>query len=51
MSALWIAHVLVTDEEAYGRYAALATGAIADHGGICVERATRYVTLEGPDRP
>ena len=51
MSALWIAHVLVTDEEAYGRYAALATGAIAEHGGVFLARATRYVTLEGPDRP
>ncbi|RYH03532.1 DUF1330 domain-containing protein [Salipiger sp. IMCC34102] len=51
MSALWIAHVLVTDEEAYGRYAKLATGAIADHGGVFLARATAYVQLEGPDRP
>ena len=51
MPALWIAHVRVTDEEAYGRYAALATDAIADHGGVFLARGGRYVTLEGPDRP
>ena len=34
MSALWIAHVLVHDEESYGKYAALATDAIAKHGGV-----------------
>jgi len=49
--ALWIAHVEVTDPEAYGRYAALATGAIAQHGGKFIARASRYVTLEGADRP
>jgi len=51
MSALWIAHVLVTDEEAYGRYAALATDAIAAHGGVFLARGGRYVQLEGRDRP
>ncbi len=51
MPALWIAHVKVTDEEAYGRYARLATEAIAAHGGVFVARGGRYVQLEGPDRP
>lgn len=51
MSALWIAHVTVTDEEAYGRYAALATKAIAAHGGRFIARGGRYVQLEGTDRP
>lgn len=50
MSALWIAHVHVTDAEAYGRYAALATDAIAAHGGVFLARAPRYVVLEGADR-
>ncbi|MEI4470659.1 DUF1330 domain-containing protein [Frigidibacter sp. MR17.24] len=50
MSALWIAHVTVTDPEAYGRYAALAGPAIAKHGGTFLARATRYVQLEGTDR-
>lgn len=51
MSALWIAHVTVTDEAAYGRYAALATKAIAAHGGRFIARGGRYVQLEGTDRP
>lgn len=51
MPALWIAHVTVTDEEAYGRYAALAGPAIAKHGGRFIARAGRYVQLEGTDRP
>lgn len=51
MPAFWIAHVRVTDEKAYGRYAALATHAIASHGGEFLARGGRYVTLEGPDRP
>ncbi|MEO0772607.1 MAG: DUF1330 domain-containing protein [Pseudomonadota bacterium] len=51
MPALWIAHVRVTDEEAYGRYAKLAGPAIADHGGEFIARGGRYVQLEGPDRP
>ena len=48
--ALWIAHVEVTDGEAYGRYAALAGPAIAAHGGRFIARAGRYVTLEGTER-
>ncbi len=51
MSALWIAHVKVTDAEAYGRYAALATVAIEAHGGVFLARGGRYVQLEGADRP
>lgn len=51
MPALWIAHVTVTDEEAYGRYAALAGPAIAMHGGRFIARAGRYVQLEGRERP
>ncbi len=51
MGALWIAHVTVTDEEAYGKYAKLAGPAIAKHGGEFIARAGRYVQLEGKDRP
>lgn len=50
MSALWIAHVEVTDPDAYGEYAKRATGAIAAHGGVFLARAGRYVQLEGRDR-
>jgi len=51
MGALWIANVHVTDEEAYGKYAKLATQAIADHGGVFLARGGRHVQLEGRDRP
>jgi uncharacterized protein (DUF1330 family) len=50
-TALWIAHVHVTDAEAYGRYAKGATEAIAAHGGVFLARGGRYVQLEGNDRP
>lgn len=50
MPALWIAHVTVTDDEAYGRYAALAGPAIAKHGGAFIARGGRYVQLEGKER-
>lgn len=50
-TALWIAHVLVTDEEAYGRYAALATDAIGKHGGVFLARGGAYIQKEGADRP
>jgi uncharacterized protein (DUF1330 family) len=49
-TALWIAHVHVTDPEAYGRYARGATEAIAAHGGFFLARGGRYVQLEGNDR-
>ncbi|WP_170330164.1 DUF1330 domain-containing protein [Ruegeria arenilitoris] len=51
MPALWIAHVTVTDNEAYGKYAELAGPAIAKHGGEFIARAARYVQLEGKERP
>ena len=50
-SAFWIAHVAVHDDEAYGRYAAIATEAIAEHGGEFLARGGRYRQMEGPDRP
>ncbi|NNK77078.1 MAG: DUF1330 domain-containing protein [Litoreibacter sp.] len=50
MSALWIAHVTVTDPDNYGKYAKLATGAIADHGGVFIARNGAYEQLEGRER-
>ena len=50
MTALWIAHVTVTDAEAYGEYAKLAGPAIAAYGGMFLARGSRYVQLEGNDR-
>lgn len=51
MPALWIAHVSVTDTEAYGKYAELAGPAIAKHGGTFLARGARFVQLEGKERP
>lgn len=51
MGALWIAHVTVTDAEAYGKYAELAGPAIAKHGGHFIARGGRFVQLEGQERP
>ncbi|WP_170463614.1 DUF1330 domain-containing protein [Ruegeria arenilitoris] len=51
MAALWIAHVTVTDADAYAKYAELAGPAIAKHGGTFIARAARYVQLEGKERP
>lgn len=51
MPALWIAHVTVTNTEAYGKYAELAGPAIAKHGGKFLARGGRFVQLEGKERP
>ena len=51
MSAFWIAHVDVHDEEGYARYAKIATEAIAEHGGEFLARGGRYRQMEGADRP
>ena len=48
---MWIAHVTVTDEDAYGKYAKLAGPAIAAHGGSFLARGGRFVQLEGKERP
>ena len=50
MSAYWIGNVKVTNEEAYGRYAAIATVAIKEHGGIFLARGGKYEQLEGRNR-
>jgi uncharacterized protein (DUF1330 family) len=50
MSALWIAHVHVTDADAYGKYAKGAGVAIAAHGGKFLARGGDYHTLEGVER-
>lgn len=50
MTALWIAHVDVTDEEAYAKYVPIATEVIAEYGGVFLARGGKYVQLEGRDR-
>jgi len=51
MSAYWIAHVTVTDDEAYAEYAKRAGPAISAHGGRFLARGGRCVGLEGKLRP
>jgi uncharacterized protein (DUF1330 family) len=51
VSALWIAHVRVSDPDRYALYAARATEIIPAHGGQWLVRAGAYETLEGPDFP
>tara|TARA_R110002073_G_scaffold13299_2_gene56948 strand:+ start:3040 stop:3330 length:291 start_codon:yes stop_codon:yes gene_type:complete len=50
-TALWIAHVTVTDEDAYMKYAALATEAIAQHGGTFLARGGQAIQKEGRAHP
>jgi uncharacterized protein (DUF1330 family) len=45
-----ISRVDVTDPDAYARYAAAATKAIADHGGKPLARGGRSEALEGAAR-
>ena len=49
--AYWIAHVTVTDEEAYMKYAALATEAITAHGGSFLARGGNAIQKEGRAHP
>jgi uncharacterized protein (DUF1330 family) len=49
--AYWIAHVTVTDEAAYGRYAKLAGEAIAAHGGRFLARGGQAIQKEGRAHP
>lgn len=51
MAAYWIAHVTVSDDEAYARYAAIATEVIAEHGGEFLARGGRHRQFEGAPRP
>ena len=49
--AYWVAHVTVTDEEAFLRYAALATKAIEAHGGRFLARGGHAIQKEGRAHP
>jgi uncharacterized protein (DUF1330 family) len=51
MAAYWIAHVTVSDDEAYARYAKIASEAIGAHGGEFLARGGRHRQFEGKDRP
>ena len=49
MVAYWIARVNVTDREAYGAYAKLATMALESFGGKFLARGGQVVTMEGEE--
>lgn len=49
-SALWIAHVKVTDTDSYMKYAEIATKVIPEFGGKFIVRSGAYEQLEGNDR-
>lgn len=49
--AYWVAHVTVTDEAAYAKYAALATQAIEAHGGRFLARGGQAIQKEGHAHP
>ncbi|MEM7724167.1 MAG: DUF1330 domain-containing protein [Pseudomonadota bacterium] len=49
--AYWVAHVTVTNEEAYMKYAALATKAIMAHGGEFLARGGQAIQKEGRAHP
>ena len=51
MSAYWIAHVDVLDEDTYKEYAKLATAAVEEHGGKFLVRGGNYQCMEGSSRP
>lgn len=48
MTAYWIAHVTVTDADAYAGYQALAPAAFAAHGARFLARGGAFEVLEGP---
>jgi len=49
MSAYWIAHVTVTDPDAYAGYQALAPAAFAAHRARFLARGGPSEVLEGPE--
>lgn len=49
MSAYWIAHVTVTDPEAYKGYQARAGAALAAFGGVFLARGGEAEVKEGPE--
>lgn len=49
MKAYWIAHVTVTDPDAYKQYQTLAPAAFARFGGRFVARGGESQVMEGPE--
>ncbi len=51
MAAYWIAHVEISDPDAYAEYAKRATVAIEAYGGEFLARGTQTVWMEGREWP
>lgn len=51
MAGYWVVKVRVTNPEAYGNYAKIATQAVGEHGGRFLVRGQPAVTKEGEDFP
>ena len=51
MAGYWVVKVRVSDADAYGEYAKLATRAVAAHGGRFLVRGQPAATKEGADYP
>lgn len=48
MSAYWIAHVTVTDPEAYKGYQDRAAAVFSEYGAVFLARGGESVVMEGP---
>ena len=51
MAGYWVVKVRVTDAEAYGAYARLASEAVSKFGGRFLVRGGAATTMEGEDFP
>ena len=51
MKAYWIAHVDVSDAQAYSQYTSLAPAAFVKYGGRFLARGGKSEALEGRDTP
>lgn len=51
MPALWIAHIEITDPDAYQDYIKVAGTAIPAHGGVFIARGGAFEQLEGRAYP
>jgi len=51
MSAYWVAHVNVHDEDGYNEYLETAGACVRKFGGSFLARGGRHITLEGQDHP
>lgn len=51
MTAYWLVHITITDEEGYGEYLKRAPSVVRSYGGRFLARGGRHITKEGRDHP